>query len=117
MDDEEAISSIAQALVASVDLTNKVRLLGLYASNFLGRSENHMQLTFGLDAVAADEKLRGAQASREQQVDRAALRDAIDEIRRRFGRTSLGTAGELNEHGVDVVTQRGRHAFGPERKA
>jgi DNA polymerase-4 len=116
MDDEEAISSLAQALVASVDLSNSVRLLGLYASNFLERSKNHMQLTFGLEAVSRDEKLSGAQASREQQVDRAALRDAIDEIRRRFGRTSLGTASELNDHGVDVVTQRGRHAFGPERK-
>jgi DNA polymerase-4 len=115
MDDEEAIASIAQALVASVDLSNSVRLLGLYASNFLERSKNHMQLTFGLEAVSRDETLSGAQASREQQVDRAALRDAIDEIRRRFGRTSLGTASELNEHGVDVVTQRGRHAFGPER--
>jgi DNA polymerase-4 len=117
VDDEEAIASLAQALVASVDLTNAVRLLGLYASNFLARSQNDMQLTFGLEAVSPDETLRGAEASREHQVDRAALRDAVDEIRRRFGRTSLGTASELNEHGVDVVTQRGRHAFGPERKA
>ncbi len=114
VDDDDAIASIAHALVASVDLSNSVRLLGLYASSFLERSDNHMQLAFGLEATSSDEKSSAAVSSREQQVDRAALRDAIDEIRRRFGRTSLGTASELNEHGLDVTTQRGRHAFGPE---
>jgi DNA polymerase-4 len=114
VDDDDAIASIAHALVASVDLSNSVRLLGLYGSGFLERSANHMQLAFGLDATSSDEKTSATVSSREQQVDRAALRDAIDEIRRRFGRTSLGTASELNEHGLDVVTQRGRHAFGPE---
>jgi hypothetical protein len=34
-------------------------------------------------------------------------------VRRRFGRTSVGTASELSEGGLDVATQRGRHAFGP----
>jgi hypothetical protein len=114
VDDDDAIASIAHALVASVDLSNSVRLLGLYASSFLERSDNHIQLAFGLEATSSDEKSSATVSSREQQVDRAALRDAIDEIRRRFGRTSLGTASELNEHGLDVVTQRGRHAFGPE---
>ncbi|MGH3732391.1 MAG: DNA polymerase IV [Acidimicrobiales bacterium] len=117
VDDEEAISSIAVALVTSVDLSNSVRLLGLYASNFRERGDNQMQLTFGIDAVSRGETLSATESSRERQVDRAALRDAIDEIRRRFGRTSLGTASDLNEHGLDVATQRGRHAFGPEPKA
>jgi DNA polymerase-4 len=114
VDDDDAIASIAHALIASVDLSNSVRLLGLYASSFLERSDNHMQLAFGLEATSSDEKSSATVSSREQQVDRAALRDAIDEIRRRFGRTSLGTASELSEHGLDVATQRGRHAFGPE---
>jgi hypothetical protein len=35
-------------------------------------------------------------------------------VRRRFGRTSVGTASELGERGVDPATQRGSHAFGPE---
>jgi hypothetical protein len=91
-----------------------VRLLGLYASTFRERSANTMQLTFGLDAASSDQKAAATDASRVQQVERAALRDAVDEIRRRFGRASLGTASELNEHGVDVASQRGRHAFGPE---
>lgn len=117
VDDEEAIASLANALVASVDLSMAVRLLGLYASNFLARSANHLQLTFGLEALSDDEPRSATEVSREHQVDRAALRDAIDEIRRRFGRTSLGTANELNERGVEVLTQRGRHAFGPERSS
>lgn len=114
VDDEEAVSSIAVALVSSVDLSPAVRLLGLYASNFLERSDNQMQLSFGLDGDASAAALSARDASRAQQVDRAALRDAVDEIRERFGRTSLGTASELREEGLDVATQRGRHAFGPD---
>jgi hypothetical protein len=91
-----------------------VRLLGLHASKFLERRENHLQLSFGLDTVVLDAKENAAARSREHQVGNEALRDAIDEVRRRFGRTSVGTAGELGERGLEVVTQRGRHAFGPE---
>ena len=49
-------------------------------------------------------------------VDRCyeALRDAVDDVRDKFGRASVGTASELRESGVEVETQRGRHAFGPE---
>ena len=111
VDDEEAIASIAQALVASVDLSQAVRLLGLYGSSFLERSDNQMQLSFGFDAGSAH--VSATETSREQQVDRTALRDVIDEIRKRFGRTSLGTANELKDDGLDIAVQRGSHAFGP----
>jgi DNA polymerase-4 len=114
VDDEYAIEAIALALVQSVDLSRSVRLLGLHASKFLERRENHLQLSFGLDTVVLDAKENAAARSREHQVGNEALRDAIDEVRRRFGRTSVGTAGELGERGLEVVTQRGRHAFGPE---
>jgi DNA polymerase-4 len=114
VDDEYAIGAIGEALVQSVDLSKAVRLLGLHASGFLGRSRNQMQLSFGLDITSLDVKASAAEISRERQVSNEALRDAIDEVRRRFGRTSVGTASELNEHGVEIATQRGRHAFGPE---
>jgi molybdenum-dependent DNA-binding transcriptional regulator ModE len=52
--------------------------------------------------------------SRDRQISYEALRDAVDEVRQRFGRTAVATAAELRESGIDVVTQRGRHAFGPE---
>jgi hypothetical protein len=114
IDDENAIEALGDALIQSVDLSRSVRLLGLHASGFLERGENQMQLSFGVEAPSSDVKAGAVALSRGRQVDNEALRDAIDEIRRRFGRTSLATASELNEKGVDVATQRGRHAFGPD---
>ena len=76
-----------------------MRLLGLYASGLLERSDNQMQLSFGLEARPSDAKSRRRYRSREHQAERGALRDAIDEVRRRFGRTSVGTASELGERG------------------
>ena len=114
IDDEVAIEAIGEALLQSVDLSRSVRLLGLHASGFLERSENPMQLSFGIETASLDAKAGAIAVSRGRQVGNEALRDAIDEVRRRFGRTSLGTAGELGENGVAVATQRGRHAFGPE---
>ena len=114
VDDEYAIEAIGEALIQSVDLSRSVRLLGLHASNFLERTENHLQLSFGLDDSSLSAKDRAVSLSREHQVGNEALRDAVDEVRRRFGRTSVGTAGELGERGLEVITQRGRHAFGTE---
>jgi DNA polymerase-4 len=114
IDDEYAIEAIGDALLQSVDYSRSVRLLALHASNFLERGENQMQLSFGFETTARDAKAAAASVSRERQVSNEALRDAVDEVRRRFGRTSVGTVSELSESGIDVVTQRGRHAFGPE---
>jgi hypothetical protein len=99
-----------------VDLSNAVRLLALHASGLMERSRNQVQLAFGLETESSDAKQLATARSRERQAENGALRDAIDEIRRRFGRTSVGTASELSEHGLDPAVQRGRHAFGPESK-
>jgi DNA polymerase-4 len=114
IDDEYAIEAIGEALLQSVDLSMNVRLLGLYASGFLERAQNQMQLSFGIETASLDAKAAAAVISRGRQVGNEALRDAIDEVRQRFGRTSVGTVGELGVEGVDVATQRGRHAFGPD---
>lgn len=114
VDDEHAIETLAVALVQSVDLSLAVRLLALHASGFLERGANPLQLSFGIEASGSDAAPSAEALSLERQVGREALRDAIDEIRRRYGRTSLATASELGEDGLDVATQRGRHAFGPE---
>ncbi|MFY9783356.1 MAG: DNA polymerase IV [Acidimicrobiales bacterium] len=114
VDDEYAIEAIGEALLQSVDLSLAVRLLGLHASGFIERADNQMQLSFGIEDVTNDAKASAAAISRQRQVDNEALRDALDEVRRRFGRTSVGTASELGEMGLDVATQRGRHAFGPD---
>src|ERR1022692_3610527 len=77
IDDEFAITAIAEALLASIELAHSVRLLGVHASSFIERSENQMQLTFGFEATSQN-------------------------------------ARELRESGMEIETQRGRHAFGPE---
>lgn len=114
VDDEVAIATIAEALLQSVELHYAVRLLGIHASSFLEREDNQMQLTFDMTASSSDAREQAEIVSRERQISHEALRDAVDEVRQRFGRAALAAASELGEHGVDVATQRGRHAFGPE---
>lgn len=114
LDDEYAIAVIATALVQSIDLSRSVRLLGLHASSFLQRESNAIQLSFELEATSRDGLVNAAATSLDRQVGNEALRDVVDEVRRRFGRTSVGVASELAASGINVATQRGRHAFGPE---
>jgi DNA polymerase IV len=114
VDDEVAIAAIAAALLATIELENAVRLLGVYASSFLERSDNELQLTFGLGTESDDARDQAALRSRERQISYEALRDAVDEVRQKYGQAAVGTARELAEHGLDIETQRGRHAFGPE---
>lgn len=114
IDDEFAITAIAEALLASIELAHSVRLLGVHASSFLERSENQMQLTFGFEATSQNARERAQLVSQERQIGYEALRDAVDDVRHKFGRASVGTASELRESGMEIETQRGRHAFGPE---
>jgi DNA polymerase-4 len=113
VDDEYAIEAVGEALLQCVDLSLAVRLLGLHASGFMERADNHVQLSFGIDAQTTNAKAKSIALSRARQVENEALRDAVDEVRRRFGRTSVGTASELGDDGLEVITQRGRAAFGP----
>ena len=113
VDDEAALTAVSQALVRSVDINRPVRLLGLYATSFLERSRNQVQLSFAVDAGSNDRQ-RAVDESREHQVSAAALRDALDDIRRRYGARAVGTAADLGGEGLRIERQRGSHAFGPE---
>jgi DNA polymerase-4 len=117
VDDEYAITTIAVALLQSIELHQNVRLLGLHASSFLERDDNHMQLSFGLVGSSSDARDQAEATSRQQQVGNEALRDAVDEVREKFGSSAVGTAAELSGQGIEIATQRGRHAFGPERQS
>ena len=112
IDDEFAITAIAEALLASVNLQHAVRLLGVHASSFIERSENQMQLTFGFDTSSHDAREQAELVSRERQVSYEALRDAVDDVRQKFGKAAVGTASELRDSGLEIETQRGSHAFG-----
>ena len=114
IDDEVAILAIAEALLQSIDLANAVRLLAIHASSFLERDDNHMQLTFGLDPASSDPREQAEAISRERQVSNEALRDAVDDVREKFGRAAVGSASELGDHGIEIAAQRGSNAFGPE---
>lgn len=114
IDDEVAILAIAEALLQSIDLANSVRLLAIHASSFLERDENDLQLTFGLDPTSSDPREQAEAISRERQVSYEALRDAVDDVRAKFGRSALGAASELGDLGIEIATQRGSSAFGPE---
>ncbi len=114
IDDEVAILAIAEALLQSIDLANSVRLLAIHASSFLERDDNSLQLTFGLDPSSSDPREQAEAISRERQVSNEALRDAVDEVREKFGRAAVGAASELRDHGIEIATQRGSSAFGPE---
>jgi DNA polymerase-4 len=115
VDDEVAISAITEALLASVELHQAVRLLGIHASSFLERENNQMQLTFDIEASSDNVREQAEIMSRQRQIGHEALRDAVDEVRQRYGKAAVGTASELGERGVEIATQRGRHAFGPEQ--
>lgn len=116
IDDESAIAAVAEALLTALELPLAVRLLGLHASGLRARDENQLQLSFGLGDAVRDPRQHAVERSRAHQVNREALRDAIDEIRQRFGTGALANAADLKESGLDVAAQRGRHAFGPETK-
>ena len=114
VDDDAAIALIGAALAETVELSQSVRLVGLYASSFIERSAHEIQLTLPVAVESSDSRDGVEQASRARQIDFEGLRDAIDEVRQRFGRSALGTVAELDEEGLHVATQRGRHAFGPD---
>ncbi len=114
VDDDAAVAAIAMALVESVDLRGAVRLLGVGASTLRQRSTNELQLAFELTDANGDDAQGAGERSRALQANRAALNDAVDDLRRRFGTSSIGVGSDLLDGAIDVATQRGRHAFGPE---
>lgn len=113
LDDEEALAAIATALVSSVPLRGPVRLLALHASSLLDRTKNEVQLSFDVASGAEGREAAEAQ-SRQRQVTNEALRDAVDEIRARYGVSAVAHASQLREGVVEVERQRGSHAFGPD---
>lgn len=116
LDDDDAIDEIACALAEAVDWKASVRLFGIHASSLAKRSDNELQLSFEIEDIQQDARRAAQERSRSLQSSREGLRDAIDDVRQRFGRSALGTGLDLADGGLDVSAQRGRHAFGPDQK-
>ena len=97
IDDHRALEQVAVELLGDVEVDTGVRLLGLIASN-LQAADEPVQLQLLMDSNEMD---AGA-----TQQERAALEDAVAEIRSRFGRSALGTAGMLAKGAIHVPGQR-----------
>jgi DNA polymerase IV len=96
VDTAAAILAAADPLLANVDPTPGVRLLGVHASNF-GPPMEQMRLD---DAVPAD--WSGASG-------------AIDAIRERFGAAAIGPASTVSKQGLRLV-RRGAQQWGPDHE-
>jgi DNA polymerase IV len=109
LDDDAALGVVAAALADAVDARGPVRLLGVHVSSLRPREGSQLQLSFNLDDAGAV-----ADATRALQAGRAALNDAVDDLRRRYGRSVIGQGADFATGEVDVAVQRGAHAFGPD---
>ena len=114
LDDDAGLTDVATALVDTLLNGSAIRLLGIHVSRFLPREDNAVQLTFDVTAPSTSARDEALTTSRNHQASREALRDAVDEVRARFGVSALGTARELGDEGIAIERQRGSHAFGPE---
>ena len=95
-----AIGQVAAALLAGIDPGEGVRLLGVSASG-LG-ADGTDQLSFDL-GDGLDEANESATAREQSWHD---VTVAVDAIRERFGRTSVGTADRVTEEGIEVPARR-----------
>jgi DNA polymerase-4 len=102
-----AVSAVAEALVAVVDPGPGVRLLGVSVSG-LEPPAAARQLSFALepgsggDTEATDVRHGAVRL----QADWQEITAAVDAIRARFGRESVGTASMVGEDGIAVPARR-----------
>jgi DNA polymerase IV len=98
-----AIVAAVEPLLAAIDASPGVRLLGVSASNF----------TSGSQQLSLDDLL-GERVDDEHQWLLA--EETVDAIRKRFGTTAIGLASAVSHHGLRVV-QRGAQQWGPDEPA
>ena len=89
-------------LLAAIDVSAGVRLLGVSATNFGAVSEQLSLDQLLTDAPAGDREWNVAE-------------DAIDAIRSRFGSSAIGPASAVGDRGLRLV-QRGAQQWGPDQQ-
>jgi DNA polymerase-4 len=95
-----AIGQVAAALLAGVDPGEGIRLLGVSASGLtVGGAD---QLSFDL----GDGRAEGAESALAREQSWQDVTAAVDAIRTRFGKTSVGSAARVTEEGVQVPARR-----------
>ena len=105
-DDGVEIARTARALLDEVDVSGGVRLIGVGVSGFADVADRVEQLSL-LDAAGG-----AVDAAAPPRGERRELNRAVDEIRERFGRTSIGPATLAGSGGVDRFVE-GQQQWGP----
>jgi DNA polymerase IV len=95
-----ALGQVAAALLATVDPGEGVRLLGVSASGLVTAGADQLSFDLG-DGVG--EQVESATAREQSWHDVTA---AVDAVRTRFGRTSVGSVARVTEEGVEVPGRR-----------
>jgi hypothetical protein len=113
IDDDEAVARLAELLVAEAPLRGGVRLCGVSCSS-LEAHDAGVQLAFSLEDPV-DDRRRAEREARRRQGELAALREAVDAVRRRHGDDAVGTMADLSDRGLVVEPRRREDAWGPGR--
>lgn len=102
VDTAHAIVAATRPMLALIDPTPGVRLLGVSASNFAERAE---QLSIE-DLLAGDES---------PGIDWEAAETTVDAIRSRFGNSAIGPASAIDRRGLRLV-RKGAQQWGPDQE-
>lgn len=111
VDDDEVVAQLAAHLVDDVPFRGGIRLCGVSCSSF-EHGDAAVQLAFTLADPIDARRVVDVEA-RHRQGDLAALRGAIDELRRRHGSSAVATVAELGRDGLSVEPRRREDAWGP----
>jgi len=95
-----AIGQVAAALLSGIDPGDGIRLLGVSASGLSSGSGDQLAFDLG-DGTRAENQSALAREQSWQDVTAA-----VDAIRTRFGRASVGSAAMVTEEGVQVPARR-----------
>jgi hypothetical protein len=95
-----AIGQVAAALLSGIDIGDGVRLLGVSASGLAPGSGDQLAFDLG-DGMRVENASALAREQSWQDVTAA-----VDAIRDRFGRTSVGSAAMVTDEGVEVPARR-----------
>ena len=101
-DSVHEIASVARGLLQQVDLAGGVRLLGVGVSQLTNVSHRQLSLDDLVDSDATGNE------------DRRRAESAIDEVRARFGASSVGPASLIGPDGLRIA-KRGQQQWGPTR--
>jgi len=107
VDDGLLIASIAQTLLAEVEVAGGIRLIGVAASQLIDPPATQLALDLTEAAVGASGPLRTSPRPRSPE-----LIDTLDSIRSRFGRSAIGPARLAGAAGA-AASEPGTRLWGP----